>query len=312
MDLSSVLYNSKKIQLNLIGTPREIKNNMGNNNKNLEFASSSSRIKILSYLNSDSKFNKKYSILKPISERRNKSIFIIQKNKSDKKYILKLQTNSDSTSEKIIFNILKNNKNPYIISCREYHEAENYYYFIYDYFDGTTLSDYCQGLLLEPEIKLILNQIIQGIKFLHKLNIIHADLKLENILIKNLEIKIIDFDLSILCDNPEGIISKNLFGTCNYIAPESYDLYIYSKKSDIWTIGIILYYLITNKFPVNNINTRNSDNFGRYNQYKHIDFDLPKNIIKKNKYNPEILILLKSLLEFEDSHRPDIQKIDLI
>ena len=162
-------------------------------------------------------------------------------------------------------------------------------------------------------MKCIMVQIINAVSFLHENNILHCDMKLENIIINDeLNIKIIDFDLSIVCDNDEGYISNTIFGTLQYIAPESYDLCIYSKKTDIWQIGIILYILITNKFPhdTNEITIINSySNLCRQNLFKHIDLSIPKHIISKKKYCSSLYKLLEHMLNFNDKCRYDIKQI---
>lgn len=103
--------------------------------------------------------------------------------------------------------------------------------------------------LEENETKKIYSQICQGISYCHAKNIVHRDLKLENILIdENKLVKIIDFGFSIAIAPDKTL---NIFcGTPSYMAPE-----IVSKKNykghatDIWALGILLFTLLCGHFP---------------------------------------------------------------
>ena len=99
----------------------------------------------------------------------------------------------------------------------------------------------------------IFNQIICGLEYIHSQSIIHRDIKPKNLFIKNNEIKIGDFGLSKdLCifdnkDNPLSIIPKenmtNDIGTTPYVSPEQLSNIFYDYKTDIYSLGIILFEL---------------------------------------------------------------------
>ena len=193
----------------------------------------------------------------------------------------------------------------------DYNEVGNYYYYIYEYIDGVNLTNYMlHNKLTESTIKHIFIQIVHGVHHIHQLNIVHCDLKLDNIIItKNKNIKLIDFDLSIISAN--DFMSDQVFGTLNYIAPESYDLCIYSKKSDVWSMGIILYVLITKRFP-NNVDLviiNSHSNLYRRNCFKHLNFRKLKKIIKQYGYNFKFYKLLELMLSFEDDKRINVDDI---
>lgn len=262
----------------------------------------------------DIKHTNKYSIEDIIYEHKDRSmgVYIIKSLSDKKKYILKLKpSKAYSQHEYDIFKLLKDHINTYIIDCVDYVKNDRYYYFIYDYFPGKTLSKYLkQHTLTEQNIKHIFLQIMLGVKYLHSLDIIHCDLKLENIMIDDCNnVKLIDFDLSKICNS--NYISSNIFGTLQYIAPESYDLNIYSKKSDIWALGIILYLLITKKFPYKNTMSLNNSfsNFYRRNEFKHPELDIIKKRIEKSDMNMWLYELIEKMLCFEDYKRIDLDDI---
>ncbi|KAI5949389.1 hypothetical protein KGF54_005624 [Candida jiufengensis] len=104
--------------------------------------------------------------------------------------------------------------------------------------------------LEQDELLCIWKQLCQGIKYLHSVNICHRDIKLENIIFDSEYklIKIIDFATA--QEVAPDTLSIGLVGSENYAAPETFTSLKYDgKASDIWSLGIILYYLINKKLP---------------------------------------------------------------
>ncbi|CAK61992.1 unnamed protein product (macronuclear) [Paramecium tetraurelia] len=124
-------------------------------------------------------------------------------------------------------------------------------YLIQEYFSPMTLDTYLKGRtikrLSEDQAKIIGKQLRNAITYLHSLNIIHRDLKLENILIdpSTLKIKLIDFGYSIQTDKELSIQC----GTHQYMAPELIKQQNYDNKVDVWACGVILFRLLTGLFP---------------------------------------------------------------
>lgn len=88
-----------------------------------------------------------------------------------------------------------------------------------------------------------MNNLMKGISYMHSQEIIHRDLKLENILLTNsssFEILIADFGLATTF-NQKGMFKK--CGTPGYIAPEILNLGVYNEKVDIFSAGVIAYIL---------------------------------------------------------------------
>jgi len=102
----------------------------------------------------------------------------------------------------------------------------------------------------DKTIKKIVKQLIIGLKELNKFGFVHLDLKLENIIIdKYLNTTIIDFDTAqYLFENTSLNVLTAFAGTTNYAAPEIYQKY-YTVKSDIWSLGVIIWILKTGHYP---------------------------------------------------------------
>jgi serine/threonine protein kinase len=147
---------------------------------------------------------------------------------------------------------------------------ENYYLYIQMELCKQSLSNYLEITPFDYNSRLIIfKDIVNGLNYLHTNNIIHRDLKPSNILFDTHgNIKISDFGMSIKQSANDTSISKgsDLFGTYLYSAPESLEDNEYSKFSDIYSLGIILYELLNNFSTVmeKNIEITNLRNHSKY------------------------------------------------
>jgi len=131
---------------------------------------------------------------------------------------------------------------------------------------GVSLLQYLKSLpgkkIPESECCYIYKQIVNGISYLHKLNIIHRDIKLENIIINpdNKYIKIIDYGFG--CITAKSKLLNFFCGTPSYMPPEIIQKRDYiGFYADIWSLGILLFTLLCGAFPfkgmINNIVSNN-------------------------------------------------------
>ena len=126
-------------------------------------------------------------------------------------------------------------------------------YIIMEFVNGISLFDYMKSRenerINEQEAIPIFKQIVEGIKYCHENNVIHRDIKLENIIVdKNLNAKIIDFGFSTWFS--EGQRLKLSCGTPSYMAPEIVaKKEYYGPPTDIWSLGVLLYTMLTGNFP---------------------------------------------------------------
>ena len=116
--------------------------------------------------------------------------------------------------------------------------------------------------------KHIVTQLITIIKFLHNCDppVIYRDLKPENILIDCIyNIKLTDFGLSkYFCESEDGNYSMTgNTGTLRYMAPEVYLSQKYNLNVDVYSLGLIMYYLFSNEVPFNNYTPDKMDNYFR-------------------------------------------------
>jgi serine/threonine-protein kinase ULK/ATG1 len=201
------------------------------------------------------------------------------------------------------------NNNNNSVKCYEYFNNKDNFVIIMELCDQNLSKLLNQRFINEKEgfnieeIYEIMNQLNNTFKIMRENNIIHRDLKLENILIKyndkehkKYTIKLSDYG----CSKRLKSLSMNCntyLGTLVYMAPEILKREEYNSKCDLWSIGIIIYRLIYGKSPYSGENEnaliKNIDKYGN-------------KIIKVE--NKELEDLIKKLLEKESSKRIDWDK----
>ena len=140
-------------------------------------------------------------------------------------------------------------KHPNIICLRDYFEDKRSIYFVTDYYSGGDLITFIEKNpnITEKTACKIIRKIAEALKYLNIFGIVHRDIKPENILFSEendfKSLKIID--LGVCKTLTYGQMANEPIGTNGYISPEIYLHNDYSFKTDIWSLGIILYLLIT-------------------------------------------------------------------
>ncbi|KAF9222128.1 Pkinase-domain-containing protein [Gyrodon lividus] len=140
---------------------------------------------------------------------------------------------------------------PYICGMREMIVHQHHYYMVFEYVNGGQMLDYIisHGRLRERVARKFARQIGSALDYCHRNNVVHRDLKIENILISETgNIKIIDFGLSNLYD-PAFHLST-FCGSLYFAAPELLNAKVYTgPEVDVWSFGVVLYVLVCGKVP---------------------------------------------------------------
>src|SRR5699024_4533698 len=125
-------------------------------------------------------------------------------------------------------------------------------YIVMEYIDGMDLKQYIRENHPIPYQKAIdiMEQILDGIAYAHKNDVIHRDIKPHNILIdKNGNVKITDFGIAVALSQNSITQTNSLLGSVQYISPEQARGNVVTKQSDIYSLGIVLYELLTGTVP---------------------------------------------------------------
>jgi calcium-dependent protein kinase len=172
------------------------------------------------------------------------------------KMIKKIKENEDDNEIINEINKLKKLSHPNIVRIHEFYCNQKYHQIITEYCKKGDLNKYIRNNLSEKQLAVIFYQIFSGLCYLHENNIIHGNIKLKNIMLLTKEednqtkeeyfwVKIIDFSI-------DKIFNKNkqdsLKYSSYYKAPEMFQNK-FSDKTDMWSIGIILFLALTGKVP---------------------------------------------------------------
>lgn len=165
-------------------------------------------------------------------------------------------------------------------------QDKSYVHIVLEYLSGGDLAQFINkyGIMHESRIISLAWDIAKGLEYLHKLGIIHRDIKPENIVFDSMQKpRIVDFGLSqIVCYNE---FLTEPYGTYFYASPEIHNKTKYNKATDIWSFGILLYYILTGEYPFERNN-------GHKEQAHFIicdleqEFDLERNINFANASRP--------------------------
>jgi serine/threonine protein kinase/Tfp pilus assembly protein PilF len=140
---------------------------------------------------------------------------------------------------------------PNIITIYEIAEDDNQTFIVMEYIDGQSLRTKIENGFSElDEILDITKQICGGLSEAHKADIVHRDIKPENILIdRSGHVKILDFGLAKLKGVSKLTKETSTLGTIHYMSPEQVQGQEVNHRSDIWSLGIVFYEMLTRKLP---------------------------------------------------------------
>ncbi|KAI5963466.1 KIN2 [Candida pseudojiufengensis] len=140
---------------------------------------------------------------------------------------------------------------PFICRLYEMVPMTNHYYMLFEYIEGGQMLDYivAHGSLKERHARKFARGIASALDYCHRNNVVHRDLKIENIMINEKgDVKIIDFGLSNLY-SPKSLL-KTYCGSLYFAAPELLSAKPYlGPEVDIWSFGVVLYVLVCGKVP---------------------------------------------------------------
>jgi len=188
-----------------------------------------------------------FSIVKLCKRKKDNQLFAVkiidkQAIQFDAKTAKRLQTEVD---------ILKQVNHPHIIPLHHVVDTPTHLFLIMDLVDGGELFDKIveKGFYTEQEACAVVYKLTSAVKYLHDRNIVHRDLKPENLLVKkgnDTHVMLSDFGLSRILG--EESLASTACGTPYYVAPEIVQAKGHNKEVDMWSTGVITYFLLAG-FP---------------------------------------------------------------
>lgn len=196
-----------------------------------------------------------YEVLESLGEGSYAKVKLIKDKKTEELYALKIYKRCYLTDELRRQNLnqeislLASLEHPGVVSFIKAVEAKNHIYIIMEFVSKVSLHDFIEaqgGRLSEAVTKRVFYQLVKAVEYLHGKSIVHRDLKLQNILLQNIDkVKVIDFGFA--CEDQK---LRVFCGTPSYMAPEIVKKIPYKgKAADIWALGVILYKMLTGMFP---------------------------------------------------------------
>ena len=216
-------------------------------------------------------------------------------------------------NKKQIYNeasIMKKLFHPNIISFKDVFKDTklDYFYIVMEYANDGDLSKkiktqkqktYGDKYLSEEKILQYFDQICRGLQYIHSKNIIHRDIKTQNIfLMKNGKVKIGDFGISKALTNTKNNAST-IIGTPYYFSPEIINGEPYNYKTDIWSLGVVLYEMCCLKLPFESNNIAQLSIKILRGKYDPIP----------NRYSKNMANLIKQMLNIDQKLRPSIFEV---
>ncbi|XP_064171156.1 serine/threonine-protein kinase 17A-like [Anguilla rostrata] len=145
--------------------------------------------------------------------------------------------------------------NPFVVSLHEVYETTSEIILVLECAAGGEIFNQCvaesDDAFTEKDVIRLARQILTGVAWLHRNNVVHLDLKPQNILLTSSrplgDIRIVDFGLSRCMDNVKEV--REILGTPEYVAPEILNYEPLSTATDMWSIGVLTYVMLTGESP---------------------------------------------------------------
>ncbi|CAF3634686.1 unnamed protein product [Rotaria sp. Silwood1] len=166
--------------------------------------------------------------------------------------------------------VMKSLVHPYIIRLYEVMESKNLIYLVTEYAANGELLDLLirEKRLSEPKAKEKFRQLVLAVEYIHSKNIVHRDLKAENLLLDDRgNIKVADFGFANVF--PPDSKLQTFCGSPPYAAPELYQCLPYSpEKVDVWSLGVLLYVFVCGHLPFDSNNLAELRKYVLAGQYR--------------------------------------------
>lgn len=197
--------------------------------------------------------------------------------------------------------ILRALKHENIVQLFESGEFRGRPYLIMEFVDGLSLDRVLEqrGKLTWEEVVVIGQMVASALKFAHRQEVIHRDLKPANLLADwNRHVKLTDFGIARLLHDEQKLTKENaIIGTASYLSPEQAAGKQATRKSDLYSLGIILYELLTGRLPFE------ADNAAEIlHKHRYAQFELPSRLVESVPHDFDKLI--EALLEKDPDRRP--------
>ncbi len=193
----------------------------------------------------DDVFKSEYELIKVLKNTDEKQICVFEHKKLKKRLV---KRSVEGTGE--VYALLRSLFHENISNVYEAYKTENGVVVLEEFIDGQTISEYLEdGLYTISGVKSVISKLCDALSFLHSHNIIHKDIKPENVMIDSSgNVKLIDFDAARIYKYKQSEDTR-ILGTTGYAAPEQYGLNQTDERTDIYALGVLMNVMLTGEPP---------------------------------------------------------------
>ena len=240
------------------------------------------------------KINDRYKIIKTIGEGGMANVYLALDEILNREVAVKILRGDLAEDDKFVRRFQREAisasslNHPNIVEVYDVGEDNGSYFIVMEYINGMTLKNLIKkrGRLSLTEVIDIMKQLTSGIACAHKNMIIHRDIKPQNVMIlDDGKIKITDFGIATALNSIEMTQTNSVMGSVHYLPPEQASGKATTVKSDIYSLGILMYELLTGSVPFKGENAVEI-------AMKQLKDDLPSVVLK----NPEIPQSVENIL----------------
>ena len=204
------------------------------------------------------KINDRYQVIRPIGEGGMANVYLAYDTILDRNVAVKVLRGDLATDEKFVRRFQREAmsasalSHPNIVEMYDVGEDDGNYFIVMEYIDGKTLKNLIKkrGALTVAEVVDIMLQLTSAISCAHDSYIIHRDIKPQNVMIlDDGRVKITDFGIAIASNASELTQTNSVMGSVHYLPPEQANGAGATAKSDIYSLGILMFELLTGKLP---------------------------------------------------------------
>ena len=204
------------------------------------------------------KISDRYQIIKAIGEGGMANVYLAYDTILDRDVAVKVLRGDLANDEKFVRRFQREAlsasslTHPNIVEVYDVGEDHGQYYIVMEYVEGRHLKDLIKkrGKLTLSEVIDIMLQITDGMSVAHDSYIIHRDIKPQNIMIlENGLVKIMDFGIAMAMNSTQLTQTNSVMGSVHYLPPEQANGKGSTLQSDIYSMGIVMYELLTGKLP---------------------------------------------------------------
>lgn len=177
---------------------------------------------------------------------------------------------------------------PNIVKVYDVSYGDRLQYIVMEYVEGITLKEYIeqQGIIETREAVYFVTQILRALQHAHDKGIVHRDIKPQNImLISDGTIKVTDFGIARFSRSETKTMTETAIGSVHYISPEQAKGSVTDSKSDLYSVGVVLYEMLTGKLP-----------FQSDNAVSVALMQLQKDPVRPRQINPNIPVGLEQII----------------